>query len=328
LQIDAAGERESRLKLVLTGALGHIGSGFIQGIRPGDYEEVVLIDDLSTQRYASLFNLPAGVPFRFYEEDVLVADLRRRFEGAHCVIHLAAVTNPTASFSDPGEVERVNFRGTERVAQACLETGARLIVPSTTSVYSAASGVLGEDCDDSFLRPQTPYALSKLRAEQMLAALASQGLRSTSLRFGTIYGRSPGMRFHTAVNRFTWQAAMGLPLTVWRTALRQRRPYLDLSDAVRALRFVQANDIFDGSPYNVVTENASVEDVLSILRKIVPGLSVAETDSPAMNDFSYDVSRDRFEGLSFCFSGGLEAGIRDTFEWLQGAGAGLLRGRG
>ena len=64
-------------RIVVTGALGHIGSRFIHGLRPGEFDEVVLLDNLSTQRYASLFDLPAGVPFRFYEEDVCQCDLER-----------------------------------------------------------------------------------------------------------------------------------------------------------------------------------------------------------------------------------------------------------
>ena len=43
------------------------------------------------------------------------------------------------------------------------------------------------------------------------------------LRFGTIYGVSSGMRFHTAVNKFCYQAAFNKPLTVWKTALNQKK---------------------------------------------------------------------------------------------------------
>ena len=38
------------MKLMITGALGHIGSRFIHSLKPGDYEAVVLLDNLSTQR--------------------------------------------------------------------------------------------------------------------------------------------------------------------------------------------------------------------------------------------------------------------------------------
>lgn len=50
------------MKIVITGALGHIGSAFIHSITPGQYDKVLLVDNLSGERYSSLFNLPAGVP--------------------------------------------------------------------------------------------------------------------------------------------------------------------------------------------------------------------------------------------------------------------------
>jgi len=53
------------MKLLITGALGHIGLRLIQSIQPGEFQEVVLMDNLATQRYASLLNLPKGVTFQF-----------------------------------------------------------------------------------------------------------------------------------------------------------------------------------------------------------------------------------------------------------------------
>ena len=68
------------MRLLVTGALGHIGTRFIHHLRPGDWESVLLLDNLSTQRYGSLFNLPEGVPFRFVEGDVCAVVLSRYFE--------------------------------------------------------------------------------------------------------------------------------------------------------------------------------------------------------------------------------------------------------
>jgi UDP-glucose 4-epimerase len=44
------------MKLVITGPLGHIGSRLIHSLKPGEVDEVVLIDNLATQR-GSLFQL-------------------------------------------------------------------------------------------------------------------------------------------------------------------------------------------------------------------------------------------------------------------------------
>ena len=307
------------MKIVITGALGHIGSRLIHTLRPGEFSEVVLLDNLSVQRQNVLFNLPKGVPWRFIEADVIAGPVRldEVFAGAHAVVHLAAITNAEASFDMEAQVESVNFEGTERVARACVAAGCRLLFPSTTSVYGVSSGVVSEDCPPDQLKPQSPYAESKLRAEQMLAELGrSAGLRFFCARFGTIYGPSAGMRFHTAVNRFIWQACTGQPLTVWRTALEQRRPYLDLGDAVEAIRFVIRKDLFDGRIYNVLTDNLTVQQIVDAIRRHVPGARVELVDRRIMNQLSYAVDRARFEAQGFRFQGNLDRAIGDTVKLL------------
>ena len=290
---------------------------------PGEFTDVVLLDNLATQRYCSLFDLPAGVPFRFREADVCTADLAAEFAGMDAVIHLAAITNPAGSFEMQDQMERVNCTGTERVALACAAAGCPLVFVSSTSVYNVPQETVTEDCVIDERKPQSPYADSKLRSEQLLTALGEEGkLQFITCRFGTIYGVSPGMRFHTAINKFTWQACMCQPLSVWSTALHQRRPYLDLGDAVRALRLILQRRQFDNRIYNVVSENLTVAEVLEQLRKHVPACQVGLVDSVAMNQLSYAVSNERFRGLGFEFNGELSRAIGDTVALLQQSHAG------
>jgi nucleoside-diphosphate-sugar epimerase len=278
-----------------------------------------MIDDLSTQRYASLFNLPGQGRYRFWEADVLTADLDSIFAGADVVVHLAAITDAPSSFANREQVERVNFEGTERVARACLRTGAALVFLSTTSVYGPQGDTVNEDCSPTDLRPQSPYAESKLRSERLLTQLGeTEGLRFITCRFGTIFGVSPGMRFHTAINKFCWQAMTGQPLTVWRTALEQERPYLDLGDAVRAIHFIIERKQYDGRMYNVVTANASVRRIVETISGHVPDVSIEYVDTRIMNQLSYRVSNSRFRSLGFSFEGDLEGGIKGTIDVLRG----------
>ena len=261
------------MKIVVTGALGHIGSRLIREL-PAMFSEaeILMVDNLSTQRYCSLFNLPASGQYRFLEADVLAADLAALFEGATAVVHLAAITDATNSFQNKDEVERVNFTGTERVAQACLKTDCALIFPSTTSVYGSQADQVDENCPISDLKPQSPYAEAKLEAERLLQSLGEEkGLRFVTCRFGTIFGTSTGMRFHTAVNKFCWQAVMGQPLTVWKTAMHQYRPYLDLGDAVTAIKFITQKKLFDGRVYNVVTANSTISSIVDIISGLCAG---------------------------------------------------------
>jgi len=307
------------VRIVVTGALGHIGSRLIRELPaalPG--VEIVMIDNLATERYASLFDLPAHGRYEFVEADVLTADLARVFTGADAVVHLAALTNWARTDLHP-QMERVNVAGTERVARACIEAGAALLFPSTTSVYGIA-GVVTEGCEGPDLRPQSEYAGWKLQSEQTLCSMSEHdGLRMVIFRMGTIFGPSIGMRFHTAVNRFCWQAVHGQPITVWRTAIDQLRPYLDLSDAVRAMIFVLRRRLFDSRVYNVVTLNTTAAAVVQVIGAVVPTAQVTHVDSPVMNTLSYCVDGRRLERLGFEYAGGLERGVTDTVAMLTAA---------
>ena len=317
-----------RMKIVVTGALGHIGSRLIREI-PWAFPEadIILLDNLSTHRYCSLFNLPTEGQYRFVEADVLTADLGRLLDGADVVIHLAAITNATDSFEMKEQVACVNYLGTERVAKACARAGAALIFISSTSVYGGQTDLVDEDCPITDLRPQNPYAESKLKAEQLLQALGrAEDLAFVVCRFGTIFGVSPGMRFHTAINRFCWQAVMGQAITVWRTALHQQRPYLDLADAVEALKFVLQRTLFDRRVYNIVTLNTSVSQIVETVSTYVPDVCVEYVDSPVMNQLSYRVMSNRIENLGFEFKGDLKRGIGDTIKLFKTLTKGKIAG--
>jgi UDP-glucose 4-epimerase len=310
------------MKIVVTGALGHIGSRLIREL-PGAFPgaQIVMIDNMSAQRYCSLFDLPKEGKYSFVEGDVLANDLEKLTDGADVAVHLAAITDAAGSFEIREKIEYENFTASKRVAEACLETGTAVIHLSSTSVYGTQKEVVDEECSESDLKPQSPYAETKLREERFLASLGiSKGLRFVTCRFGTICGVSPGMRFHTAVNKFCWQAVLGQPLTVWTTAYDQKRPYLDLIEAVEALKFIISHDLFDGCVYNVLTANLTVRDIVDLIRQKIGDVEVRFVESPIMNQLSYEVSNHRFKERGFQFAGNLERGIGETIELLRAAG--------
>lgn len=309
------------MKIVVTGACGHIGSKLVRELpRLLSVDEIVMIDNLSTMRFTSLFNLPDNGLYRFVEADVTETDLDPLLAGATAVVHLAAITDATSSFDNAEAVERNNFETTRRVAEACLRTGAGMIMVSSTSVYGTQNERVDETCGDDELKPQSPYAETKLREERLLADMAERdGLRAGIFRFGTIVGTSPGMRFHTAVNKFCWQAVMGKPITVWRTAYDQMRPYLRLDDAIRAIAFLIETGRLDGRVYNVVSENLTVRGITDIIRQHVPGVEITFVDSKIMNQLSYEVDNTRLVEAGFHVDGGISGDITDTIALLGAA---------
>jgi nucleoside-diphosphate-sugar epimerase len=307
------------MKIIVTGALGHIGSYIIRSL-PKSIKDLnlLLIDNLSTQRYPSLFNLPSSAHYKFIEADVSNFNLKEVSKGADIIIHLAAITDAAGSFNKAEIVERNNFLATSKVAEAALENNMKLIMLSSTSVYGTQSNQVNENCLLEDLNPQSPYAETKLKEEALIKEMVRKGLKATICRFGTIYGPSPGMRFHTAVNKFCWQSVIGQPLTVWETAYEQKRPYLDLYDASKAFEHIILNDLFNGEIYNVLTSNNTVRDVVDSIKKNVHQVKIEFVKNKIMNQLSYEVSQEKFIQTGFKYEGELDRGVKETIDILGG----------
>lgn len=308
------------MKIVITGALGHIGSYLIRQLPlqlPG--AELIMLDNLSTQRYSSLFDLAKSTNYKFKEIDITGVELQNEFENADVVLHLAAMTDAAGSFERAKDIENNNYNATLKVAETCLETGIPMISLSSTSVYGTQGNVVSEKCSSDDLKPQSPYAVTKLKEEQLLQKMhIEDGLMVCICRFGTIYGTSPGMRFHTAVNKFCWQASMNIPITVWTTAYQQKRPYLALKDANSAIAHIIRRQLFSGEIYNVLTQNSTVKEIVETIKLFVPTLKIDFVDNKIMNQLSYEVSNEKFANTGFNVKGVLKDEVERTISLLGG----------
>lgn len=306
------------MRVLVTGALGHIGSKLIR-VLPLNLgcDSIAMVDNLSTQRYCSLFDLPEETRYTFIEKEVVAVDWLKNLDNVDAVIHLAALTDAAGTANQSEKVHKNNFEATKIVADACFEKSVPLIFASSTSVYGTQRETVDESSTE--LYPQSPYAECKLREESYLTSLFDKGLKGSILRFGTIYGTSPGMRFHTAVNKFCWQAVMKQPLTVWETALHQKRPYLSLSDCCRALSWVLERKIFDKQIYNIVSHNFVVQDIIDEIKKNISSVQVNLVSHKIMNQLSYEVLSDKFTGLGFRFVESFSADIAETIHLLKGS---------
>jgi len=302
-------------RIIITGGLGHIGSGLIRYLLSRGHE-VICIDNLLTQRLSSLRGLIGNKLFQFIDLDLAGKDLSLTavlgMQKIDCIVHLAAITNAEASHDKAEEVHNNNFNSTKNIVNFCKQSDIKLIFPSSTSVYGSADAEVFED-DPSVLKPQSPYAESKVNEEELI--IDSLDKNFNILRLGTIFGASPGMRFHTAVNKFCWQASLGQPISVWKTAMNQYRPYLALSDAFRAIDFFIEND-HEGEVFNVLTQNYTVHDILEAIKEFSE-IEIEFVDSKIMNQLSYFVSNKKITSLGFNFQGNLKEAIQETINWLK-----------
>lgn len=304
------------MNICVTGALGHIGSYLIRNLHVKDLKKVYLVDNLMTQRYASLYQLPNKPSFIFCELDILSEEMESIIRDSDVVVHLAAITDAESSVDKKDLVDKVNRKGLAHIANLCADFKKSLIFPSTTSVYGSQDSLVDETCGE--LRPQSPYAESKLWAEKYLQTLGrTKKLNFIIFRLGTIFGYSIGMRFHTAVNKFIFQAVNNQSITVWKTALKQKRPYCDLDDACAAISHAIDNKLFDKEIYNIVTKNYTVSDILDAIRKYIPRINISFVESRIMNQLSYNVNNQKSIDKGYFYNGNLNKSIKETVTQLK-----------
>jgi nucleoside-diphosphate-sugar epimerase len=306
------------MRVLITGGLGHIGSYLITFFaKKYKGSEIAIVDNLSSQRYSSLFNLDKTSNYNFIDSDIRDTNLSEILENVEVCIHLAAITNAAESFNNALELENNNFECTKIIAEECGSHGKKLISLSSTSVYGSQRNIVKEDVQED-LNPQSPYAETKLKEEEILKEYNNKfNLSCVIPRFGTIYGTSPGMRFHTAVNKFCYQASINQPITVWKTAYEQRRPYLDISDAAVAIDHMISKDLFHGEIFNILTNNATVKEVTDIIKEYYNDLKIDFVENEIMNQLSYEVSKEKFLETGFEYQGDMKARIFETLDMLR-----------
>ena len=136
------------------------------------------------------------------------------------------------------------------------------------------------------------------------------------MRFGTIFGMSDGMRFHTAINKFCYQAAMDKKITIWKKFYNKKRPYLDLNDCVRSIIFSIFNNKIKNETLDVVTINLKVIDIISEIEKLKK-IKKSFVNTEILNQLSYEVHSDRLIDLKFKFNGNLFSSINKTIKKLN-----------
>lgn len=271
------------MRVLITGGLGHIGSELVYR---GKWHDVTVLDNLSSQRYCSLFDAP---PIKFVKRDIF--DDLRDLGPFDVVVHLAGIINAAEIEKDPDYAYKVNTAGTSVMARRCEKWGAKMILASTTSVYQGGDGWLTEN---SPLEPPTHYAKSKVAAE--VAVMNIPGNNYVIFRFGTVFGWSIGMRFDTVVNRFCWDAFLGNPIKIWRDSKDKFRPYLGINDCVTAIQVAAETDLV--GIYNVVTDHFTPQMVAEEVLRYTKG-KVEYIDDPILSQESYRVSGQKLEDLGF-----------------------------
>ena len=220
------------MRILVTGGAGFLGSALSNAL-VADKHEVIVLDDLS-----------AGDPNRL-DPRVLFnrGTISNRpkvwslLQGVECVYHMAARVLVAESVLYPKEYNEVNVSGTLALLEALRDVGVpRFIFASSGAIYGDQDR---QPVDETAIpNPRSPYAVSKLSAEQYVHTIgALWGMGTIALRIFNAYGPGqPMLPAHSPViPRFIHQAQGHGSLVIFGTG-QQSRDFIYVDDVVNALK--------------------------------------------------------------------------------------------
>ncbi|MCB1139903.1 MAG: NAD(P)-dependent oxidoreductase [Leptospiraceae bacterium] len=304
--------------VLVTGGAGYIGSVLVRLLLGLGYR-VRVLDSLrfGGESIADLLN---DENFSFIKGDVRDdAALQEALSGVDAVAHLAAIVGDPACAREPEEARSINDAGSRNVYEKALSNGARRFVfASTCSNYGKMSDPNSFVTETSELRPVSLYAETKVAFEEFLMGRSSEACAPIVLRFSTVYGISPRIRFDLTVNEFTREIAMGRELKVFGEQFW--RPYCHVFDLSRSVALVlgAAEKEVRGQVFNVgdTSENYQKKMIVDEILKQIPDGKVSYVEKNE-DPRDYRVAFDKIQAIGFRISRRVPDGIRQMRRIVQ-----------
>jgi nucleoside-diphosphate-sugar epimerase len=194
-------------------------------------------------------------------------------QGVDAVVHLAAIVGDPNCAREPELARAVNLDASLSLIDQAERAGvSRFIFASTCSNYGRMADADGWVDETSPLTPVSLYAETKVAVERALFERPMGSMATTALRFATVFGVSPRMRFDLTVNEFTRSLVTDRHLVVFGEQFW--RPYVHVRDVARAVALVLAapRDYVDRDVFNVgdTDQNFQKQQLVELMRPYAP----------------------------------------------------------
>jgi nucleoside-diphosphate-sugar epimerase len=306
------------MRVLVTGHDGYIGSVMVGRLLSAGHEVVGMdtyfFEDSGGGNNNQISSIRKDV------RDVTEDDLA----GFEAVVHLAALCNDPLGDLNPKWTSDINHAASCQLARLAKKAGAhRFVYASSCSMY----GKTGEETitEDAPLRPLTPYAISKVRAEEDISNLADDTFTPIFMRNATAYGWSSRLRADLVLNNLIgWAHTTGKVRitsdgTPWRPVVHVE----DIAHAFAAV-LVAPSEAVHNQAFNIGAnkENYQVRELAEIVRATVPGCEVEYASNGGPDPRSYRVSFDKLTRLIPDFSPAWDArrGAKELYDGVRKIG--------
>ncbi len=265
-----------KLKILVTGGAGFIGSSIVDRLIADNYE-VAVVDDLSSGMEENI-NKKA----RFYKLNIQDPEIETVFKKEHpdIINHQAAQIDVRRSIDDPLYDAGTNVLGTINILQNCIRHKIKKVI-----FASSGGAVYGEQqtfpaSESHPLRPISPYGITKMITEQYLYYYKTVfGLDYTSLRYSNVYGPRQDPFGEAGAIAIFIQKMLDNEQVVINGSGEQTRDFVFVEDVVEA-NILAIKNSFSESIFNIGTgTETTINEIFRNLKEIT-GLSTENTYGP------------------------------------------------
>ena len=335
-----------KMKILVTGGAGFIGSAVIRHIIENTQDSVVNLDKLTyAGNLESLMEVADSNRYAFELVDICNAQELSRVLMLHqpdVIMHLAAESHVDRSIDGPAAFIETNIVGTYTLLEATREywnvlpdtkkTAFRFHHISTDEVYGDLEGPEDLFTEETPYAPSSPYSASKASSDHLVRAwLRTYGLPTVVTNCSNNYG--PYHFPEKLIPLVILNALEGKNLPIYGKG-NQVRDWLYVEDHARALYKV-ATEGRIGETYNIGGHNEKqnievVNTICELLEELVPankhsyeggnpegfkGLVTYVQDRPG-HDIRYAIDASKIEKeLGWVPQETFETGMKKTVQW-------------
>ena len=308
------------MKVLVTGGAGYIGSVLVRQLLKKGHQ-VRALDSLKFGGEA-LYDVMLHPDFEFMLGDIRNSeDVTKALEGIDAVAHLAAIVGDPACKKYSDEAKETNWSGSVALFEAAEKARVkRFVFASTCSNYGKMPDPDSFVTETSALNPVSLYAELKVKFEKyLLEERKDSKICSTALRFSTVYGFSPRIRFDLTVNEFTRNAAINGEQEIW--GAQFWRPYCHVDDLARSVVLVleTSEEKVKSNVFNVgsTEENYNKGMIIEEVCKVVPNVKVHFVES-SEDPRDYRVNFDKIKNeLGYTITKKVPEGVKEIYTLLK-----------
>ncbi|MBD1399559.1 NAD-dependent epimerase/dehydratase family protein [Pelovirga terrestris] len=308
-----------KLKILVTGGAGFIGSHLVDLLLSQNHQ-VVVLDNFSTGKLDNLPSADRGLSI--VNGDIRYSDtVEQAATGCDAIVHLAAVASVQASVEDPCGTHQVNLVGTLNLLEVAKKQGIkRFVYASSAAVYGDTNELPVSEATQ--LNPLTPYAADKLAGEYYIDFYRRQyHLKPVIFRFFNIFGprQDPSSPYSGVISIFLQRAQANQPITVFGDG-EQTRDFVYVAELVRLLEQAVTTTEPAAMPMNVGNgKQTSLNQLLAAIQDFSSHPLDIRYSNPRSGDIRYscaDNQRVR-EQMGFHNQYPIADGLKRTWEWMR-----------